>query len=73
MVKKEYRGQRSAESLANFIREELKDPVIEHNTLDELDELDVWYTLLTLVCVCEAVTVSVCMFDIVCVCACVCV
>ncbi|KAL8574530.1 hypothetical protein ACOMHN_057529 [Nucella lapillus] len=40
MVKKEYRGQRSAESLANFIREELKDPVVEHNTLDKLDELD---------------------------------
>ena len=41
MVKKEYRGQRSADALANFIREELKDPVIEHNSLDELDELDV--------------------------------
>ena len=44
MVKKEYRGQRSAEALANFIREELKDPVIEHSTLDEFDELDVRYT-----------------------------
>ena len=41
MVKKEYRGQRSADALANFIREELKDPVIEHHSLDELDELDV--------------------------------
>ncbi|KAK7112875.1 endoplasmic reticulum resident protein 44-like [Littorina saxatilis] len=40
MVKKEYRGQRSANSLADFIREELKDPVVEHNSLDELDELD---------------------------------
>lgn len=40
MVKKEYRGQRSADALASFIREELRDPVIEHNTLEELDELD---------------------------------
>nr|KAG5713636.1 hypothetical protein BaRGS_024684 [Batillaria attramentaria] len=40
MVKKEYRGQRSADALANFIREELRDPVIEHNALEELDELD---------------------------------
>ncbi|XP_076459177.1 endoplasmic reticulum resident protein 44-like [Babylonia areolata] len=40
MVKKEYRGQRSADALAAFIRDELKDPVVEHNTLDKLDELD---------------------------------
>lgn len=40
MVKKEYRGQRSADALASFIREELKDPVVEHNILDKLDELD---------------------------------
>ena len=41
MIKKEYRGQRSADSLAQFIRDELKDPVVEHTTLDQLDEIDV--------------------------------
>ena len=41
MVKKEYRGQRSKEALANFIRGELKDPVQEHSTLESLDEIDV--------------------------------
>jgi endoplasmic reticulum resident protein 44 len=41
MVKKEYRGQRSADSLANFIREELRDPVVEHNTLESMDGVEV--------------------------------
>ncbi|XP_076453352.1 endoplasmic reticulum resident protein 44-like [Babylonia areolata] len=40
MMKKEYRGQRSAEALANFVRDELKDPVVEHSTLAQLDELN---------------------------------
>lgn len=40
MVKKEYRGQRSVDAICSFIREELKDPVVEHNTLESLDELD---------------------------------
>ena len=41
MVKKEYRGQRSAEALANFIRDELRDSVVEHDDLGQLKELDV--------------------------------
>lgn len=41
MVKKEYRGQRSVDAIVSFIRDELKDPVIEHANLDEMDELEV--------------------------------
>lgn len=40
MMKKEYRGQRSEDALVNFIREELKDPVLEHSELGQLHELD---------------------------------
>ncbi|XP_074644289.1 endoplasmic reticulum resident protein 44-like [Tubulanus polymorphus] len=39
-VKKEYRGQRSAEALRQFIKEQLADPIIEHKSLDELDTID---------------------------------
>lgn len=39
MVKREYRGQRTAESIAAFIREQLKDPVKEVKNLDEIYEL----------------------------------
>lgn len=41
VVKKEYRGQRSVDAIVSFIRDELKDPVIEHANLDEMDELEV--------------------------------
>ncbi|PVD38973.1 hypothetical protein C0Q70_01598 [Pomacea canaliculata] len=40
VVKKEYRGQRSVDAIVSFIRDELKDPVIEHANLDEMDELE---------------------------------
>ena len=41
LVKREYRGQRSAESLANYIREQARDPVREFKSLDEIYELPV--------------------------------
>ncbi|KAK6166672.1 hypothetical protein SNE40_023311 [Patella caerulea] len=40
VVKKEFRGQRSADSIANFIREQMKDSVIEHTNVEDFDELD---------------------------------
>ncbi|OWF51555.1 endoplasmic reticulum resident protein 44-like [Mizuhopecten yessoensis] len=40
VIKKEYRGQRTADALANYIREQLKDPIQQHTTLQSLDELD---------------------------------
>ena len=41
LVKREYRGQRSAESLANYVRDQLKDPIQEFQSLDEVYELSV--------------------------------
>ena len=41
MVKKEYRGQRSADALAEFVRSQLKESVVEHQKLESLDELEV--------------------------------
>ena len=41
LAKREYRGQRSADSLAGYIREQLKDPVREFQSLDEIYELPV--------------------------------
>ena len=42
MAKKEYRGQRSADSILEFVREEIKSPVKEwtgkQSLLDQLDE-----------------------------------
>ncbi|KAL8618806.1 hypothetical protein ACOMHN_000234 [Nucella lapillus] len=40
MMKKEYRGQRSEDALVNFIRQEMKDPVLEHSSLDEMHQSD---------------------------------
>ncbi|XP_064598270.1 endoplasmic reticulum resident protein 44-like [Liolophura sinensis] len=40
IVKREFRGQRSADSIAAFIRDQITDPVQEHRTLEELDDLD---------------------------------
>jgi len=45
MAKREYRGQRSAESLASFVREQLKDPVKEFMSVDETYELSVRHLL----------------------------
>jgi len=38
--KKEYRGQRSAEAFLEFVKEQIKDPVVEVNDLQELNDLD---------------------------------
>ena len=43
LVKREYRGQRSAESLAKFIRDQLKDPIQEFKSLDDVYELPVCF------------------------------
>ena len=38
--KKEYRGQRSAQGFLDFVKEQIKDPVVEIKDLNELNELD---------------------------------
>jgi endoplasmic reticulum resident protein 44 len=38
--KKEYRGQRSAEGFLEFVKEQIKDPVVEIEDLQELNNLD---------------------------------
>jgi len=38
--KKEYRGQRSAEGFLDFVKEQIKDPVLEIQDIKELNELD---------------------------------
>lgn len=38
--KKEYRGQRSAEGFLDFVKEQIKDPVVEISDLNELNDLD---------------------------------
>ncbi|XP_046376661.1 endoplasmic reticulum resident protein 44-like [Haliotis rufescens] len=40
VVKKEYRGQRSADSLAQFIKDQLTDPAEEHTDAESLEELN---------------------------------
>lgn len=40
VVKKEYRGQRSVDALSEYIRDQLRDPIQEVKSLDDLDELD---------------------------------
>jgi len=40
LFKKEYRGQRSAEAFANFIREQLVSPVKEFTSLSEVEKTD---------------------------------
>ncbi|XP_050305116.1 endoplasmic reticulum resident protein 44 [Anthonomus grandis grandis] len=39
-MKKEYRGQRSAEAFANFIKKQMEDPVHEFKHLSELNKLE---------------------------------
>ena len=40
-MKKEYRGQRTAEAITQYIRDQLKSPVTEVKNLDEIYELNV--------------------------------
>ena len=40
-LKKEYRGQRSVDALAAFIKEQVKDIIEIHNKLESLDEIEV--------------------------------
>ena len=40
-IKREYRGQRSAEAFLSFIQKQLADPIKEFTDLKELKELDV--------------------------------
>lgn len=40
-AKREYRGQRSTDAIANFIREQLKSPITSVSNLDDLGGLDV--------------------------------
>jgi len=40
MMKKEYRGQRTANSLADFVRQQLKNPVKEVTNLDQIYEME---------------------------------
>ncbi|KAL3855311.1 hypothetical protein ACJMK2_014859 [Sinanodonta woodiana] len=40
VVKKEYRGQRAPDAIGTFIREQLKDPIIVHESMEKLDEID---------------------------------
>ena len=41
MVRREYRGQRSTEALVAFLREQLQNPIMKVQHLDDLDNLDV--------------------------------
>jgi endoplasmic reticulum resident protein 44 len=40
VVKKEFRGQRSAEAIASYVQEQAKDSIHEVNSLESLEELD---------------------------------
>lgn len=40
VMKREYRGQRSAEALVNYIRNQLKDPIVEIKTLEQLNAIN---------------------------------
>lgn len=39
-TKREYRGQRSAEAFAEFVKKQLEDPIKEFHTLKDLEQLD---------------------------------
>jgi len=39
-IKKEYRGQRSPDALAEFVRSQLKNPITSVSSLDQLDSMD---------------------------------
>jgi hypothetical protein len=40
-TRREYRGQRSVQSIIEFMRVQLKDPIVNLTSLDDLDNLDV--------------------------------
>ncbi|CAN0359552.1 endoplasmic reticulum resident protein 44-like [Lethenteron reissneri] len=40
MMRREFRGQRSAAALADFVRQQTLDPVLRLETLDQLDDID---------------------------------
>ena len=40
VAKKEYRGQRSAEAFLDFVRQNIKDPIEELNSLDQLQNMN---------------------------------
>ena len=42
-AKKEYRGQRSADAISNFIGDQLKDPINKINHLNDLQGVEVIY------------------------------
>ena len=50
VVKREYRGQRSAEALSNYVKDMLKSTIIDVTDSDDLDNLDVssWILLFDL-------------------------
>ncbi|KAL5005569.1 hypothetical protein ScPMuIL_016727 [Solemya velum] len=40
VLKKEYRGQRSVDALSDYLREQMKNPIIQHQVLEDLEELE---------------------------------
>lgn len=40
LIKKEYRGQRSVDALVQFVKDQVRDSVQQHNTLESMDELN---------------------------------
>lgn len=45
VVKKEYRGQRTADAMAEFVAEQLKDPVVTVQSLDDIKKAKVGLSL----------------------------
>ena len=41
LVKKEYRGQRSADAIRQFVADQLKDPIVQLEHLDEIKAVEV--------------------------------
>ncbi|XP_048776641.1 endoplasmic reticulum resident protein 44-like [Ostrea edulis] len=40
LIKKEYRGQRSVDALVQFVKDQVRDSVQQHSTLESMDELN---------------------------------
>ena len=40
LAKREYRGQRSADSFVDFVKDQMKDPIKEFKDLEELHDMD---------------------------------
>lgn len=54
LIKKEYRGQRSVDALVQFVKDQVRDSVQQHNTLESMDELNVssavyWFQLKSII------------------------